>query len=114
MRGTLSNQKRSPAAADPFDLADKNPRRVAPAVRRSIRIQTFRMVGAVATLLFVGSMMAAGWFGWIPEVIGIGAMLISLVIVPASLLGLFCDWGIRRRHEARLRECERLIGQEGR
>ena len=94
------------APDDPFDLDDKNLQRVAPAVRRNIRIQRSRIIGHIITLLVC---VTAAYFGLHAN----GALLIigfvCALITPASLIGMLADWQMIRWHTRRLEECERRL-----
>lgn len=91
---------------DPFDLDGKNLKRVAPAVRKNIRMQRSRIIGHVITLVLCVTVAFIG-------LQSNGALLIigfvCALIAPASLIGIFADWQLMRWHRRRLEECERRL-----
>ncbi len=90
----------------PFDLQDKNPRRVAPAVRRSIQVQKSRVLSFCIVTPVVTSLGLAGFFvPWLP----MGLSILFLFLGAFGLLGIYADWRLLQHQEARLAECERRI-----
>ncbi|NLS91742.1 MAG: hypothetical protein GXX96_06125 [Planctomycetaceae bacterium] len=91
---------------DPFRLQGKNPKRVAPAVRRNIRIQRQRIRGWIVSflMLVVGGVISIR-VSWIPN----GTAVFCLVLSPFCLFGALADRWILVRQRAKLAECERLI-----
>ncbi|MBL8848800.1 MAG: hypothetical protein JNG89_03920 [Planctomycetaceae bacterium] len=93
---------------DPFGMAGKSPRLVAPAVRRNIAIQTSRVRDAL--ILGIGCLL----FCLLP-VMGFDATLIWVVwpvaalFVPFFVFAACCERRILRFQQSRLAECERLI-----
>lgn len=92
-------------SSDPFSLAGKNPRRVAPAVRRNIAMRKFRIrfdfALCVAALLAVVLHVVCSW-------VPLWVALICMISIPLLLLGVFGEWRVLRRQKAKLAECERL------
>jgi hypothetical protein len=88
---------------DAFDLQDKNPRRVAPAVRRNIQLQKARVLSWCIVTPIAATVGIAGFFAsWIPTVLSIT----FLALAPFGVLGIYCDWRILQHQRARLAECE--------
>lgn len=102
------SQRVTITAEDPFGMADKNPRLVAPAVRRNIAIQASRVRAAL--ILGFGCLL----FCLLP-VMGFDATLIWVVwpvaalFVPFLVFAACCERRILRFQQSRLAECERLI-----
>jgi hypothetical protein len=91
---------------DPFDLQDKNPRRLAPQVRRSIRIQKSRVLSFCIVTPVMTSLGLAGFFvSWLPP----GLSILFLFLGAFGILGIYCDWRLLQHQQARLAECERRI-----
>ena len=103
------SDSRSDKEQDPFSLSGKNPRRVAPAVRRTIEVQRgriFTSLGFTVGLVLLSALCA--WSSWIPG----GLEVLCLMLTPFALVGAVFDWGVLRRQKAKLAECERLIALE--
>ena len=95
---------------DRFSLDGKNPRRVAPAVRRNIQVQRSRVFAhALVSCILVLVSIVSARSTWIPGVVGV----VCLLLLPFSLLGIYCDWRLLCWQRNRLAECERRIAEEG-
>lgn len=87
----------------------KNPRRVAPRIRRSIAVQRARVRAAlIVSALLLAVVLAGFWIASIPVPLRIMAAVLSAV----SLFAAYADHRLRRAKEEHLRALEREI--EGR
>ncbi|QDU35969.1 hypothetical protein Mal4_02520 [Maioricimonas rarisocia] len=93
---------------DPFSLEGKNPKRVAPAVRRNINVQKIRVRAAFVVLVL---QLVIGSFGL--QRTGAFALfaVVCLFMTPFSILAIYCDWRLLGWHRERLAECERRIAE---
>ena len=98
------------SSSDPFELDGKNLRRVIPPLRRSIRIQRDRMIGAVVALVFLAGMAFIGLRGHgVLKVFGIGCLVTS----PFTVVSFFAERHVRNRLLAKLEECHRRLSANG-
>ena len=94
---------------DPFSLDGKNPRRVAPAVRRNIQLQRSRVFAyTIGSCILVLVSIVSARSTWIPGILAV----VCLLLLPFSLLSIYCDWRLLRWQRSRLAECERRIAEE--
>ncbi|MCA9007948.1 MAG: hypothetical protein KDA70_21945 [Planctomycetaceae bacterium] len=90
------------------ELAGKNPARVAPQIRKNIRIQKLRVRAHLVMFL-----LALGIFGlylivdWMPFWIAACA----LIVIPISLLSLYFDRKVLQYQQQKLKLIEEILNQ---
>lgn len=95
---------------DPFDLCGKNLRRLAPQIRRNIKLQKTRVLAAFITFLVC---LAIGVLASRTTGLLFFVSLGLLLTTPFSLLAAVADHHLMRRHQRRLAEVERRLNEAG-
>ncbi|QDT27761.1 hypothetical protein [Gimesia panareensis] len=88
------------------ELAGKNPARVAPQIRKNVRIQKLRVrAHLITTLLALGLFSLHLLFDWLPLWIAVCA----LIVIPISLLGIYGDWRVLQYQQQKLQLIEEIL-----
>ncbi|QDT84022.1 hypothetical protein [Gimesia chilikensis] len=92
------------------ELAGKNPARVAPQVRKQIRIQQLRVRSHLIMALVAAGIVSLHLFpGWVP----LWMAVCALIVFPISLLCLYGDGRLLKYQQQKLTLIEEILKSRG-
>ncbi len=90
------------------ELGNKNPARVAPQVRKLIKVQIQRVrVHILFTLIFITLIVLRIFLEWIP----FWLQVISFIALPFCILSLYCDSHLLKHQKKKLKLIEDILNQ---
>ncbi|QDT41871.1 hypothetical protein Pan241w_19390 [Gimesia alba] len=88
------------------ELAGKNPARVAPQIRRNVKIQKQRVqMHLIMTLFFLALASARLIFSWVP----LWVQLFALIALPFTALGIYGDGRLLKYQKQKLKLIEEIL-----